>query len=434
MSHFYTTALRVKDLDFKPPFSAAYRTEFVKRWNVQWASVYLDYLELNLTSYLGRQVYINLIYRPLFSHRVNDEEVKMVHDFWEAHTAYTNDKSVDIQDSITAYPPHKNLIFIIVESLNSFVVNQKIDGREVTPTLNALIREPGTVSALNVETQILTGASSDGQFIYNTGMLPSSEVTTVYYYDKNQYASLAHTFKDRYSFEMICESAAVWNHANTTIAYGYDQLYSDIEREKTHRGRDGNLFDHASMVIDTLRVPFFAELTTISMHGPFKDPDVSRPDWIDKAKMTESMRDYLTVTHYFDEELGKFLAHLKQRGIYEDTMIVIASDHNVLVEGMAEEQNRRRIVFVAANTGVTAQIGKVVGQVDVFPTVLELMGVDADTTWSGVGLSMFNPHCQGALDKEGRVVGASSDSAYVEHLKLARKASNVMLRMDYFKR
>ncbi len=342
------------------------------------------------------------------------------------------DEPKAVHDSIAA--PRKNLVLIIVESLNAFVVNREVNGHEVTPTLNALIREPGTVSALNVLSQILSGVSSDGQFLYNTGMQPSSEMTTVYYFDKNQYASLASAVRDKYKFEMICESSAVWNHGTTTIAYGYDSLYAKIEYEGDDQGQDGKMFTKALSVLDTISVPFFAELTTISMHGPFEDPAVCQPEWIAQAQLTEEMRKYLTVTNYFDAELGKFLEALKQRGVYDETMFVIASDHCIAVNGMTDEERQgRRIVFVAANTGVTEQIDRVVGQVDVFPTVLDLMGRYEDASWTGVGLSMFNPHCQGALDKEGNVVGAPNDTAYVSHLKAAREVSNIMLRMDYFK-
>jgi phosphoglycerol transferase MdoB-like AlkP superfamily enzyme len=222
-------------------------------------------------------------------------------------------------------------------------------------------------------------------------MLPSSEVTTIYYYDKNIYTSLANKFNDKYSFEIICESGTMWNHYASTKAYGYDNLICNLEKDNTPIGNDGKLFTKALEVIDTISRPFFAELTTLSMHGPYKDSNVKRPEWINNIKdLTEPMRDYLTVTNYFDSELKRFIDALKQRGKYDDTMIIIASDHTAPVDGATDEENKRQnIVFLAINTGISANITNTVGQVDIYPTILDLMGRYTPGTWNGLGLSMF---------------------------------------------
>jgi phosphoglycerol transferase MdoB-like AlkP superfamily enzyme len=390
-----------------------------------------DYLGLNLTGYIAKQTFLEF-YHKLRNRNVSTKQVAVVTNYLDEHSQLCGDERKAIQDSIA--PKRKNVIFIIVESLNAWAVNRSYSGHEVTPTLNALIKGQGTVSALNMVTQVLTGVSSDGQFIYNTGMLPSSEVTTVYYYDNNKYISLANKFKDKYSFEMICESASAWNHYSTTKAYSYDNLICDIEYKDMTIGNDGKLFKKAIEVIDTIQKPFFAELTTISMHAPFKDVNVKRPHWINQqTNLTETMRDYLTVTNYFDTQLKSFIDALKQCGKYDDTMIFIASDHSVIVEGATDEENSQsKIVFMALNTGINAQIEQAVGQVDVYPTILDLMGEYDPSTWTGLGLSMFNPNCNGAIDKYGKVHGNNIDTEYLKHLKSAQAVTNTMLRMDYF--
>jgi phosphoglycerol transferase MdoB-like AlkP superfamily enzyme len=390
-----------------------------------------DYLGLNLTGYIAKQTFLEF-YHKLRNRNVSTKQVAVVTNYLDEHSQLCGDERKAIQDSIA--PKRKNVIFIIVESLNAWAVNRSYSGHEVTPTLNALIKGQGTVSALNMVTQVLTGVSSDGQFIYNTGMLPSSEVTTVYYYDNNKYISLANKFKDKYSFEMICESASAWNHYSTTKAYSYDNLICDIEYKDMTIGNDGKLFKKAIEVIDTIQKPFFAELTTISMHGPFKEPYIKRPQWINQqTNLTESMRNYLTVTNYFDTQLKSFIDALKQCGKYDDTMIFIASDHSVIVEGATDEENSQsKIVFMALNTGINAQIEQAVGQVDVYPTILDLMGEYDPSTWTGLGLSMFNPNCNGAIDKYGKVHGNNIDTEYLKHLKSAQAVTNTMLRMDYF--
>lgn len=42
------------------------------------------------------------------------------------------------------------------------------------------------------------------------------------------------------------------------------------------------------------------------------------------------MADYMTVAHYTDEAIGKFVEYLKNRPEYERTMVVITGDHEGL--------------------------------------------------------------------------------------------------------
>ena len=94
----------------------------------------------------------------------------------------------------------------------------------------------------------------------------------------------------------------------------------------------------------------------------------------------------------------------------DNTMVVIASDHNA--PGTTKpDGSPADIVFIAANAGRTLHIDEPVHQVDVFPTILDLMGVQS--AWRGVGHSMLGPQ-RGESDPRQATV---SDS---------------LLRSDYF--
>jgi len=69
-------------------------------------------------------------------------------------------------------PTDKNIIFIVAESLNADAVGTRINDRQVTPVLDSLIAADGTISCLHVVPQVHDGISSDGQLLYNTGLLP----------------------------------------------------------------------------------------------------------------------------------------------------------------------------------------------------------------------------------------------------------------------
>ena len=66
----------------------------------------------------------------------------------------------------------QNVIVILVESYMSFTVDLKVGGEEVTPFLNSLARDSSIYYNGHMRPDITCGESSDGQFIYMTGMLP----------------------------------------------------------------------------------------------------------------------------------------------------------------------------------------------------------------------------------------------------------------------
>ena len=73
----------------------------------------------------------------------------------------------------------QNVIMIIVESYMSFTSDMLYKGKEVTPFLNYLKRDPAVYYNGSVKENITIGESSDGQYIYMTGLLPLRSVITV---------------------------------------------------------------------------------------------------------------------------------------------------------------------------------------------------------------------------------------------------------------
>ncbi len=295
----------------------------------------------------------------------------------------------------------KNLILIIVESLNSEVVGCKYHGMGVTATLDSLLVLDGTVSCLRIYDQVMMGCSSDGQLIYNTGLLPLSKGgCTAQRNGNNSFPSLAKSLRPRPSIECIVEDGRVWNHKETTLAYGYDALYDagEIRRlgiDPLEGGGDRAGFEMALQQIGSLPEPFFAQVVTLSMHFPFQDPGIDRLAWIDRITgISPSERNYLQSVAYFDRQLGWFLGMLKAKGIYDRSVIVIASDHDrpyKSVDGIIDSTESLPIAFIALNTGgATRLIDKDAWQMDVYPTILDIMGVTG-TDYRGLGTSLVTP-------------------------------------------
>ncbi len=406
----------------------------VQHFGTEQVAPWVEYNVSGLVAYFAKS-YGRIIYNNLRSRDASSEDIARIDCFWKAHERLCHAELADSVHHVAALK--RNLILIIVESLNSWAVEYEHKGKKLMPVLDSLVKSEGTLSALDMVSQIHSGISSDGQFIYNTGMYPASDVTTVSYYTGNSFHALPMYFADRPSFEVIGEAAAMWKHYETTLAYGYNRLYDNIGRlaKLDAIGRDEAIFRSALEVIDTIDKPFVAELTTITMHGPYKEDFVAVPDWIAGIEgLPEMMRNYMGVANYFDTQLGRFLEELKKRGLYDDSLIVIASDHESPVDKTVDEKGYGRIAFVAVNAGVSRRIDHPVGQVDVFPTILDLMGVSDTVPYRGMGISMLNPRLDGAISRHGKIIGDSISPELEEMLRMSREASDVMLRCDWFGR
>lgn len=145
--------------------------------------------------------------------------------------------------------------------------------------------------------------------------------------------------------------------------------------------------------------------------------------------MPPYMANYYRMTNYFDTQLGIFLDRLKSSGIYDRSVIIIASDHNVPLHGESEIGGAP-IVFVALNTGLTKSIDRIVGQIDVFPTIIDIMG---GGDWRGVGLSMLLDNNSSAVDATGKLYGHSTPE--IDRYKAdAWQISDLIIRSNYFAR
>lgn len=373
------------------------------------------------------------------------------YDTWKEAKPLTGEEKAQIDGFLLHSCPHytdnrfavqgrKNLIFIIVESLNSWAVNFEIDGRKVAPTLSALCTADSSITALRVQPQVKYGHSSDAHFIYNTGLLPvNSGVVTISYCDL-PYPSLAKALKGYNAVEIVCDEATFWNQNHTAKSYGFSRLYdkNDMQAElkKWHNYSDGALIDEARRLIPRLRQPFFAQMVTLSMHQPY-DKAETPPTWISQSRQyTPEVLNYLERVHFLDCKIGEFIRFLKQRGLYANSVIAIASDHNNMdwnyVQRRADVRpSDKEVALFIMNTRQTLHHDYIVGQVDVFPTLLDVMGANA-YGWKGLGHSLLRqPRVESATLWTGAVEG-NNRSPLARQQQRTWIISNLMVTKNYF--
>ena len=348
----------------------------------------------------------------------NPEEVAKLEPFF-----YESKYSIE-------YPPKENIILIIVESLLSFPIDLKINGIEITPTLNKLV-EKGAYYNNNMTSLIQLGESSDGQFTYLNGLIPKTKGVTIYDYFNNTFVSLPKLLKkQKPGIEcrmVIPTSSKTWRQDGVCIQYGFDKLYSrkeyTLSNYKENWLNDKLLFEYAASIDKNSKQPFFSLILTSSTHSPYtkavEDYLIPFPD-----TYSEELKNYLSNVHYMDKYLGKYLNFLKENHLYHNSLIIIASDHSISNDWLKskEEDNvsfQIPLYIVNSPQKIDKTSDYVITQADLFPTLLDLGGIHSE--WRGVGNSLLCPDSILNTEREKKRI------IYRE------KISDIILDSDYFK-
>lgn len=388
------------------------------------------------------------------------------YDITDAAEPITPEKQAEIERWLASQPKHQpadsvtekrsNLLIVFAESLESWVLEKKVDGKEITPCLNRLLKEKSTLYAPNVLTQVKGGRSIDAQLMICSGLLPLMSGTySSLYYDNTFYTlqKAMRGLKHSRSYLLTIDKVSTWNQGAVARSFGTDTIisYHDFKMTEafgTHkRIGDASFFQQCREKIERGEVwkpgeSVYMQFVTYSGHAPFKLPDHLRTITF-PASIPEKAADYMTTAHYTDKVIGDFVAYLKTLPQYKETIVVIVGDHEGLASYRQElvgnpacrglVSDKQLTPFIVLNSPVGMRYDKFMGQIDIYPTLLNLMQLDA-YRWHGLGQSILDPRKQGvAVGSVMNVEGTGSDKE-VERLKEAHTVSDYMLRYDWLKR
>ena len=332
----------------------------------------------------------------------------------------------------------KNVLLLVVESLNSWVVDLKIDGREVTPTLNALCRDTeNNLVTLNMRSQAKNGRSSDGIFMYNTGLLPLTTQAVANTFGNVPYPSLVKALGEYDALYTCCDEPNLWNVSTMAHNYGYKDFYGKAQIDSVVKTNgyllDKALLEEVAKLLPQRKQPFLCLAATAGMHHPYNAP-MEPATWIQNSGLyTREVRCYLESANAFDAALAQLLESLKSNGLYDNTMIVLVSDHSESVDDAPNgrpsiDRDGDKCVCVIINSGQNGVIAGPVGQIDIFPTVTELLGTE-NSHWSGLGNSILRGDVTSVAVSPTQAMGSSS---IVNRQKEAWKISEKIITSRWF--
>ena len=328
------------------------------------------------------------IYDMLHVTKLTIEQRKMIEDNYRNHYSRTSHH--------VRNPRIKNVVFILLESFLSAPIDMKVDGKEITPFLNALKREPDVYYNGKMISDIGCGESGDGQFIYMTGLLPLKYKMTVGQVKDNVLPALPIVLKDNFGIKrseiFFPTMPNLWQQADMNVAYGIDNAYSleDIVGNSTKNIDDKNIFEFAAHKLDASKEPFFSLILSISTHSPYEKP-VGKDLGINASFFSEEYCNYLSTCHFLDCQLKHYFNIMKLLGLYDKSLIIIASDHpahlNMLnMDGLIS--NYTPLFIVNGNINNSVCWNGEFHQVDVYTTILDVLMINND--WLGLGYSLLN--------------------------------------------
>jgi lipoteichoic acid synthase len=297
----------------------------------------------------------------------------------------------------------KNIVLISLESTQGFVINQNVNGKEITPFLNDLIKQSFFFN--HVYDQTAQGKTSDAEFMIDTSLYPLASGSVFVRRPGNTFYSLPHILKENQPYYAAVFHGNVPTFWNRDVMYktlGYDRYFSKEDYTVTEENsvnygiKDIPFFTQSVKHLKSLPEPYYAKFLTLTNHFPFllDEEDIL----IDQADTKEDVVNrYVTTVRYLDQALATFFDELKQEGMYENSVFVLAGDHygisekyeNGLSELLEEDANianqiKHRQVPVIIH--VPGQKGEIIrtqgGEIDIRPTILHLMGIKSENRYS----------------------------------------------------
>ncbi|VYU01588.1 Lipoteichoic acid synthase 1 [Clostridium tertium] len=286
----------------------------------------------------------------------------------------------------------KNLLLIQWESLETFIVNQKIDGQEITPNLNKLLSN--SLYFNNFYEQTYNGTSSDAELITNTSVFPVREGSTFFRYPNNTYDHSFPNIFEKMGYDTLAshpDKGSYWNWLTNLKSIGYNTTLDSTDYDTTDKINlgvsDKSYLKQFGDNLKEIKEPYLAYTVTLTSHSPFDIPDEEKALKLPSNIEGTRLGGYFHSIHYTDKYLGELINSLSENGTLDNTVVVIYGDHEGVhkfyddevasIKGLEPwmEENNRKIPLIIYNKDLEGKTFSIYGgQVDTLPTLAYLFG------------------------------------------------------------
>ena len=313
-----------------------------------------------------------------------------------------------------------NIVFIMVESYMAAASKTKINGKEVMPNINSLMRENNCYVNLSVTSNRGSGVSSDAQISYFTGLLPLKNEIAVTSIIKNEviaFPKLLHEQKEYHTYITLPTGKNFWHQEEANEKYGIDNVIEFGNKANDFFCQDEELFKKMEQVTHSLKEPYLNIILTLIMHGGYDNDFLKEQGYKSPFQYPKSypitFRYYLDKCYYTDAQIGKYINYLKKSKQYNNTIIMICSDHEV-PEASKQMGCSEDLPLMIINSHIAKDKfyqGRI-NQIDLYPTLIDMF--ELKTKWRGMGHSLLRDDYNDKITPEKRNI------------------SNMIINGDYF--
>ncbi|MBR9787099.1 MAG: LTA synthase family protein [Vibrionaceae bacterium] len=283
----------------------------------------------------------------------------------------------------------KNLVILLQESLGTQFVGA-LGGLPLTPNLDKLTEEGWLFTQMYA-----TGTRSVRGIEAVTTGFPPSPSRSVVKLSKSQtgFFTIADLLKNRgYHTQFIYGGEANFDNMKT---FFFGNGFEQIVEEKDYRNpgfvgswgvSDEDLYNKADEEFERLskdNKPFFSLVFTSSNHSPYEYP---------QGKIEQYDENYMTrnnAVKYSDYALGTFFDKAKKSSYWDDTIFIVIADHDARVSGANLVPVKHfHIPALIIGKGIEPRKDeRISNNIDMPPTLLSLIGVDAKSPMIGRDLT-----------------------------------------------
>lgn len=279
----------------------------------------------------------------------------------------------------------RNVVLISVESLSASFVGAFGSTDGITPELDRLAASgyifsklfaTGTRTVRGLEALSLATPPIPGQAIIRRPrnshlasigeMLFQQGTHVMFFYGGNGYFDNMNVFFEANNYKVFDRSSIQKENVTFENAWGV---------------ADEDLYNNVLRILDQVpsgSKPFFAHVMTTSNHRPYTYPN-GRIDIPSPGGRRGAVK-------YTDFSIGKFISDAQTRAWFKDTLFVVTADHCASVAGKTElpvADYRIPIIFYGPSLVKPGRSDRMVSQIDISPTLLDILGKAGDDNFFG---------------------------------------------------
>ncbi|EHN59188.1 LTA synthase family protein [Oenococcus kitaharae] len=332
--------------------------------------------------------------------KANASELKPIAKWIQKHRAPVNVKYFGIDKG-------RNVIVFHLESFQQFLIDYRVNGREVTPNLNKFFHDQHTLSFDNFYNQVGQGKTSDAETMLDNSLFGLPSGSAMVKYGTSNVFQAAPAILNQMGYTTAAFHGDVptfWNRNNTYKSWGYNyffskQFYPQSTKSQNNVGYgmlDKIFLRDSARYIQQLPQPFYAKIITVTNHYPYETNKEIASQFPATTTGDRTVDHYVQTAHYLDSAFGEFMNWMKATGLYNNSLIYVYGDHYGISEnhqpaiGQLLQKDRitnydlaqfQKVPFMIHANNLAGGINHTYGgEIDVLPTLFDLLGVPNDGT------------------------------------------------------